>query len=68
MDNHNVQKATQKWIKIYSRMKDAELLEVWKDDFHERSTPRRDEDQGRKKALIALLGNLIDGDRWLTLK
>ena len=62
------QQLVTKWIKIYSKCTDKHLLEVWADDFEGRSTPRRDEDQARQKALIALLGNLIDGDRWINLK
>lgn len=61
MDNAATKKATEKWIKIYSRQSDEHLLEVYNEDFHEQGTPRRPEDKGRLKALIALIGDKING-------
>lgn len=59
MKNKAEQKLTEHWLKIYSRESDDHLLEVWKEDFEGRSTPRRPEDRARKDAIIYLLGDKL---------
>lgn len=60
MKNKNIQTLIQKWIKIYKREKDEDLIKLYKEDFEGKHTPRRDEDKARREALIALVGDKLN--------
>jgi len=57
MTNKNTQHLINKWIKIYQEESDEDLRKIYAEEFLNSSTPRREEDKARKKALEALVGS-----------
>lgn len=57
MKNKETQSLIQKWIKIYKIEKDEHLIEIWEQEFKDKGTPRRREDQARRDAIFTLIGD-----------
>lgn len=55
MITSRTQKLIDKWIKTYNKSSNEDLQEIYDEDFKDKSTPRREEEKARKKAIEALL-------------
>lgn len=49
------QKLINKWLKIFNRLPQEDLIKKYEEDYKDRGTPRREEDKAIKKALEYLL-------------